>query len=157
MSKAKNLRVLTGFYALCFLIQMAGATITAGSVDTWYRLLEKSTLTPPGYWFGIVWSILYVLMAVAAWRVWKVERKLNTDAQRIWLIQLVTGLLWSQIFFGMQRIEAGLVIIVCLWALILCTYTRFRRIDAWAGRLLLPLVAWVSFATYLQAMIVHLN
>lgn len=148
---------LLGFYAVCFVVQAVGSVITATSVESWYPALEKSTLTPPGYVFGIVWTILYIVMAVAAWRIWRKERTLNSAALRIWLMQLVTGLLWTSTFFGMRMAHEGLVIIACLWMLVLLTLRRFVAIDRLAAGLMVPLLLWVSFATYLNAMIVHLN
>ena len=153
----KDLLALIGFYLPCLVVQGVGGAITATSVSNWYQDIAKSTLTPPGYWFGIVWTILYILMAIAAWRVWRVERTVRSEAQLLWIGQLVTGLLWTTTFFGMKQMHEGLAIIACLWLLIACTLRRFYKIDRLAGRLLVPLLLWVSFATYLQAMIVTLN
>lgn len=157
MSKRKQIIALLGFYAACFIVQLTGSWLTMESVKSWYPTLEKAELTPPGYWFGIVWTTLYAMMAVAAWRVWRKEGSVDTYAQRVWLSQLVTGLIWSGVFFGMRMPQEGLAIIACLWLLIVFTLKRFWPIDRVAALLLVPLLLWVSFASYLNYMIVHLN
>ncbi len=153
----KNSIALIGFYCVTLVVQFAGARITTMGVDGWYRTLTLSELNPPGIVFGIVWTILYLLMAVAAWRVWRVERALNTPAQRMWLMQLLAGLAWNAVFFGMHLAQLGLVMIACVWLAVVLTVVRFRAIDRLAAGLMLPLLLWVSFASYLQAFIAWHN
>lgn len=153
---------LIGFYALCVAVQFAGASITVQSVSGWYLTLDKSPLTPPGFVFGVVWTVLYFLMALAAWRVWRVEQALRTpllrsSAQRIWLFQLMAGLGWNAVFFGMQQAQLGLVVIAAVAIAVALCFTRFRARDALAGWLLLPLLLWVCFATYLNLHIALYN
>ncbi len=149
----RNIGALIALYLPVLCVQSYGALITATSVKDWYPTLEKSVLTPPGFVFGIVWTILYLMMTIAAWRVWRVERRFNTPALRLWLMQLIAGLVWTVIFFGMRLSHEGLAMIACVWFLIVMTWQAFRRIDKLAAALLVPLWLWVSFATYLQLVI----
>lgn len=159
MTQKKSVMMLVAFYGLCLLVQAAGGLITASSVGGWYQTLVRSELTPPGAAFGIAWSILYALMAVAAWRVWRIQSSLSSMAslcsmaQKLWLAQLFAGLAWNIIFFGMMQVQAGFAIIACVWGLAVLCMIRFSRIDRLAGRLMMPLVGWLTFATYLQGFI----
>ncbi len=138
------------FYALCFAVQAIGGYFTQTSVTSWYPTLIKSPLTPPGMWFGIVWTALYFLMAVAATRIYLRTGTWRTHALRWWLVQLLFGLLWSILFFGAREIATGLQIIVATWLAIAITLVLFYRTDKRAGLLLVPLLLWVSFASYLN-------
>lgn len=155
--KAKNVIALVGFYIPVLCVQTLGALITQRTVHDWYPALEKSVLTPPGFVFGIVWTLLYLCMTVAAWRVWLVEGRVLTPAQRAWCMQLIAGLIWSMIFFGMKCTHEGLAVIACVWGSVLLTLWRFRRIDTLAAGLIVPLLLWVSFAGYLNLVIVLRN
>lgn len=153
----RNLLALIGFYIPVLCVQTYGAMLTQTSVHGWYAALEKSALTPPGYVFGIVWTALYILMTVAAWRIWRIERRIDTPAQRMWLLQLVGGLLWTMVFFGMRLPQEGLATIACVWIFATVALCRFARIDRPAAALLAPLVLWVSFALYLNLYIAQHN
>lgn len=153
----RNVIALVGFYIPVLFVQFFGSYITEQSVMDWYPTLAKSELTPPGFVFGIVWTILYLLMTIAAWRVWRIERRLNTPAQRMWLMQLLAGLAWTCVFFGMKLPQVGLAMIACVVIAVAITLRRFMAIDRLAGRLMVPLLLWVSFATYLQLVIVMAN
>ena len=155
--KRNNILALIGFYIPVLFVQFFGSLVTSRSVTTWYPMLEKSALTPPGFVFGIVWTILYILMTIAAWRVWRIERKINTPAQRMWFLQLIAGLVWTMLFFGMRLPQEGLAMIACVWVFAVLAFLRFRRIDRLAAGLLVPLLLWVSFATYLSAFIAFNN
>ena len=136
-------------------ISVLGARTTALSVTGWYQTLIKPPLNPPDWVFAPVWTTLYILMAIAAWRVWL--RNAPRRALVLYAVQLLLNLGWSVLFFGMQRPLWALVEIVLLLAAILATLAAFRTADRWAGRLLVPYAAWVAFATYLNAGIVVLN
>jgi len=150
----KDWKALLYFYAATFAVQVGGNFFTMQSVTTWYTTLEKSTLTPPGYWFGIVWTLLYIIMAVAAWRVWRVQRQgFFSRTLQWWWAQLTLGLVWCGVFFGLRLIDAGLVIIFINWLVILATIARFLCVERMAGYLLVPLGLWMTFATYLNLVI----
>jgi len=136
-------------------ISVLGARTTALSVTGWYQTLIKPPLNPPDWVFAPVWTTLYILMAVAAWRVWL--RGAPPRALVLYGVQLLLNLGWSVIFFGLERPSWALGEIVLLLAAILATHGAFRATDRWAGRLLVPYAAWVAFATYLNAGIVVLN
>lgn len=142
------------FYGAALATQFLGNYFTMMSVRGWYVALEKSVLTPPGYVFGIVWTALYLLMAVAAWRIHRTQRQgyVSPALQRWWL-QLVLGLLWSICFFGLRNPELGFAVILLVWVAIVATIARFLCIERIAGYLLLPLGLWVSFAAYLNGVI----
>jgi len=146
---------LAGFVVACALVAAIGGWATAGAVATWYPTLAKPSWTPPSWLFGPVWTVLYLAMAVAAWRVW---RRIGwTDALTVFGVQLVLNLLWSLGFFGLRNPAIGLAIIVLLWAAIAATLVRFRRVDALAGWLFVPYLAWVTFAGALNAAVWWLN
>ena len=136
-----------------------GSLATMRAIPTWYQTLTKPPFSPPGWLFGPAWTLLYLLMAVAAWLVWKQGMgaagvKL---ALAVFLAQLVLNALWSIFFFGLRSPLAGLVDIVILWLAILATIVLFFRVSVPAGILLLPYIAWVSFAAVLNAAILRLN
>jgi translocator protein len=124
----------------------------------WYAGLVKPALTPPGWVFGPVWTLLYAMMGTAAWLVW---RTLGVYGALIplglFLGQLALNALWSYLFFGLQRPGLALLDIVALWLAILATLVNFWRAYASAGLLLLPYLFWVSFATYLNFQFWRLN
>jgi tryptophan-rich sensory protein len=132
---------------------------TARGVSTWYPTLVKPSFNPPAWVFGPVWTVLYIMMGVAAYLVWL--RGMNVDgvgpALTSFLIQLALNGLWSILFFGMQQPGWALVEIIVLWTAIGVTIWLFWRVAPFAGALLLPYWAWVSFATVLNAALWWLN
>jgi benzodiazapine receptor len=136
-----------------------GSLATTKAIPTWYKGLNKPSFNPPEWLFGPAWTVLYLLMAVAAWLVWK--RGIGATGVKLalamFLVQLVLNALWSVFFFGLRSPLAGLVNIAVLWLAILATIALFFRVSVPAGVLLLPYIAWVSFAALLNAAILHLN
>jgi translocator protein len=157
---ARSLLVLVAFVALCFAAAGLGSLVTTpqtaggGGYDT----LNKPFFTPPSWLFGPVWSVLYLLMAVSGWLVWR-ERGFSgaRTAMALFFAQLVLNLLWSVVFFGLEAPGLGLAEILVLWAAILATILAFRRTSRPAALLLVPYLAWVAFATALNAGIWLLN
>ena len=136
-----------------------GAVPTFRAIPDWYRTLKKPSWTPPGWVFGPVWNVLYLMMGLAAWPVWKSERE---DQRRrvalgVFGVQLGFNTLWSLIFFGLRSPGLALAEIVVLWRLILETVIRFYDVKPVAGALLLPYLLWTTFATGLNAAIWWLN
>lgn len=124
----------------------------------WYAALDKPTWTPPGWIFGPVWTLLYIMMGVAAWLVWKRNGfSAAKAALLIFIGQLVLNGLWSWLFFGLHRPGLAFVDIIALWMMIILTIIAFWRQAVPAGVLLLPYLAWVSFASALNFSIWHLN
>lgn len=158
LGPGRDLLALVLFVGLCLGIGALGASVTATSVATWYPTLIKPSFNPPNSVFGPVWTALYVLMAVAAWRVW---RKADRDTARgplaVFALQLAVNLGWSVAFFGLREIGLAVAVILALDLLVLVTALLFRRIDRWAALLLVPYLAWIAFATALTIAIWRLN
>ncbi|MGA8438022.1 MAG: TspO/MBR family protein [Candidatus Sulfotelmatobacter sp.] len=157
---SRNLLVaLAAFVALTFSAAATGSAFTARSLHTWYPTLRKPRGNPPASYFGAVWTVLYFLMTISAWNVWRVGDGWTDAAAAItvFLIQLGLNAAWSAIFFGLRSPVWALLEIVLLWALILTSVILFWRISTFSGALLLPSLAWVTYATYLNAGIWRLN
>ncbi len=129
-----------------------------GDFVSYYDALRKPPATPPPAAFGPAWTVLYLLMGIAAWLVWRegISRR-SAIALGLFAAQLALNFAWSLIFFGQQRIGAALLEIAALWLVILATIIAFWRVRPAAGALLLPYLGWVSFASYLNAGIWRLN
>ena len=117
-----------------------------------YGDLNRPPLSPPGWVFPLVWTILYLLMGYAAYRVETSEapKEQKKSALRIYYTQLAVNFLWPLIFFGLEWRLLALWVILLLWTLIYVTVNRFGKIDEMAGNLLLPYILWVTFAAYLN-------
>jgi benzodiazapine receptor len=145
--------------AIVFAVAAVGAGVTSPKLATWYGGLNKPAFNPPAWVFGPVWAVLYLLMAVAAWRVWEADAEAaeKRGALAWFAIQLALNALWTPVFFGLQRPVSGLIVMLVLMAAVAATLSRFYRVDRVAGLLLVPYLAWVAFATVLNAAIVGLN
>jgi tryptophan-rich sensory protein len=157
---SRNLLVaLAAFAVLTFSAAGIGSAFTARSVRTWYPTLRKPPGNPPASYFGSVWTVLYCLMTLAAWNVWRIGDGWSgaTPAITIFLIQLALNAVWSAIFFGLRSPRLALAEIILLWAAILASTISFWRISPFSGALLVPYLAWITYATYLNAGIWHLN
>jgi translocator protein len=134
------------------------ALASGGDFERFFRELRKPAGTPPPAVFGPAWTALYLLMGIAAWLVWREGVTRSTAlALGLFAAQLVLNFAWSLIFFGQRRVGVALLEIAVLWLSILATIIAFWRVRRVAGALLLPYLAWVSFATYLNAGIWRLN
>jgi tryptophan-rich sensory protein len=153
-----NRVALAALLAASAAAQGVGAWLTLRSVRTWYPTLARPAWTPPDWVFGPVWTLLYVLMAVAAWLVWRERsRGAVVGALRLYGVQLVLNVLWSALFFGMRSPGAGLIGIGALWAAIGATLVDFWRIRRLAGWLLVPYLFWVGYAAGLNWALWRLN
>jgi len=154
-SRLQSAFALAGWLALCFGAASLGAAFLPGER---YAALQKPSWNPPGWIFAPVWTALYTMMAVAAWRVWRgggfARRWLEL---RLFLLQLFFNVLWSWLFFGLQNPALALLDIVSLWLALLATLIVFWRASAIAGLLLAPYLAWVSFAMALNFALWRLN
>lgn len=158
-SLLKNAVALVVFTAMALLAGWIGSLATMPNIPTWYAGLAKPSFNPPNAIFPVVWTVLYVVMAVAAWLVWRApaDPKHRRVALAAWVGQLVPNVLWSFAFFGARSPLAGLIVIVALLAAIVTTILAFRRVSGTAALLLVPYLAWVIFATVLNASILSLN
>lgn len=145
------------FVVGCEAVGLAGAAVTDPASD-WYRALAKPSFQPPAWVFGPAWTLLYALMGLAAWRVW--PRRAEPAARSALVLfgaQLAVNAAWSPVFFGAHAVGAALAVIAVLAVLVAATIVAFRRVDRTAAALLLPYLAWVLFATVLNAAILRLN
>jgi translocator protein len=139
---------LLGWLVLVFAAAAVGSRFMPGE---WYASLRKPPLTPPGWVFGPVWTILYVLMAVAAWLVWKRYGFAGAGlALALFIAQVVLNALWSALFFGMQRPGLALIDLAALWVLIAIVTFMFWQKSPAAGAMMIPYLLWVTFAGYLN-------
>ncbi len=136
---------------ICFAAAGLGAAVTTSEIPGWYADLAKPYWNPPDWIFGPVWTLLYLMMAVSAWLVWRQAGLARAKLPlALFAIQLVLNSLWSVLFFGLHNPGAAAVEIVLLWAAVLATLITFWRRSHWAGGLLVPYLAWVSFASVLN-------
>ncbi len=144
---------------ICFGVAALGSLATDPNIDGWYAALRKPSWNPPNWIFGPVWSMLYLLMAVAAWLVWRRRGFAGASLLPLALfgIQLVLNGLWSVLFFGWHRPDLAFIEIVFLWSAILATMLAFRRVVPLAAALLAPYLLWVTFAAFLNFTIWKLN
>jgi tryptophan-rich sensory protein len=146
--------VLAAFAASCSVIAIIGARVTVPEIRGWYASLDKPHWTPPRVAFPIVWPVLYALIAIAGWRLWEApSSSLRAAALTAYAIQLGLNAIWSPIFFGAHRLLTGLVVIVSLVFAIVATIALAWPIDRLAAAVLLPYLAWTSFAAALNASI----
>lgn len=142
---------LIGFIVMALAAEAIGGWLTARSVGTWYEGLIKPSWNPPGWVFGPVWTTLYLLMAVAAWLVWRRDGWGGARAAlNCYVVQLVLNVAWSGLFFGLRNPPAGFTDIIFLWMAIAVTLVLFWRRSVWAGVLMTPYLAWVTFAAGLN-------
>jgi tryptophan-rich sensory protein len=152
----RELLALFGFLATCYAVAGAGGLLTGEGVTSWYPTITKPTWNPPNTVFGPVWSTLFTAMAVAAWLVWR-RTGLEPLAMGLFAAQLALNLAWSGLFFAARRPDLALIDIVLLLVAIALTALVFRRHSSLAAWLLAPYLAWVAFASSLNAAIWWLN
>jgi tryptophan-rich sensory protein len=148
---------LIGFLLVVAVIAGAGSLFTSMGVSVWYRQLTRPSWTPPDWLFGPVWTVLYISMAVAAWLIWKRRLPRSRWAIGVWFAQLLLNGAWSPVFFGLHSIGGGLITIALLWLAILATVGVFWPVSRAAAILMLPYLAWVTFASCLNLALWKLN
>lgn len=138
---------------------VAGSVVTRNAIPEWYGTLNKPELSPPSWVFGVVWTVLYVLMGIAAGVVWNIPvyRTKVRRAVGLFLIHLVLNFGWVVLFFGFRLIGWAFFEILVLWAVVVLMEVLFYMQSKTAGILLWPYIAWLTFAVYLNASIWHLN
>lgn len=140
---------LVGWLAASFVAAALGGFASADAGD-FYRQLIRPPWAPPGWLFAPAWMVLYLLMGVAAWLVWRERSVCRVGiALTLFLVQLGANALWTWLFFAWRFGALAFGEILVLWVLILCTIAAFWRVRPLAGALLIPYLAWVSFATAL--------
>lgn len=162
-----NLRIMIGnkFFKLiislfiCYLSASIGSIFTMPAINSWYALLNKPFFNPPNWLFAPVWSLLYTLMGISLYIIWSRGLKNKIISRLFWVfvIHLIVNILWSVVFFGFHSIMAGFLVIVVLWLMILYLIINLWKISKSASILLMPYLAWVSFATLLNYFLMILN
>lgn len=155
----KNLPKLIVSVIGCELVGFLGTPFTISAIPTWYATLNKPFFAPPNWIFGPVWTLLYFLMGVAFYLIWKQgwQKKKVRLAGMYFLAQLALNFTWSPVFFGLRAPLLGLIVIVAMWASIVMTMKKFYPLSKISSYLLVPYLFWVSFATLLNTAIVVLN
>ncbi len=144
----------------CLLIGYFSGLITQTSINTWYPEIEKPFFTPPNWLFAPVWGVLYVLMGVSAGMVWNKISTHKEDVKKALLfffVQLLFTTLWVYLFFGLKNLLLASIEIILLFLLIYETYHLFKKLSSNSGKLLLPYLAWVGFASVLTISVLILN
>ena len=158
LGTGRDLLALALFVGVCLAIGGLGGAVTASSVTEWYPTLNKPSFNPPNWVFGPVWTTLYVMMGIAAWRVWRAaDRDTARGPLALFALQLVVNLGWSIAFFGLRDPGLAVVVILVLDLLVLATALMFRRVDRLAEWLLVPYLGWIAFATVLNIAVWRLN
>ncbi len=152
-SKMHNGLALLGFLLVTFAAPAVSWFVQ--NDGPWYDALRKPTWNPPDWLFGPVWTLLYVMMATAAWLVW--QRVGFSRFLVPYFVQLALNAAWTPVFFALHRLDAALGVIVALWVAILVTLVAFRRVSMNAGLLFVPYFGWVTFAAYLNYTIWKMN
>ena len=156
-TKGRQFIGLIAWLAVSFIAAAIGAaaSVRAGS---FYTQLVRPDWAPPPEVFGPVWTVLYALMGISAWMIWRVGGfRAARTALTLFLVQLAVNALWSWLFFGWHLGALAFADIVVLWALVLATLIVFWRLDRWAAALLVPYLLWISFAAALNLAVWQLN
>ena len=146
--------------AICLAVGYLSSNVTQSSIKTWYPTIEKPIFNPPNWVIAPVWTMLFIMMGIAAGMVWN---KLETNKELVkkgllfFTVQLLLNALWSYLFFGLNNILLALIDFILLWLIIYETYLVFKQIDKRASYLLIPYLSWVGFATILTGTIYWLN
>ena len=157
ITKSRQVIGLTGWLLISF---SAGAVGSIDSVEsrTFFGQLSRPEWAPPAWLFAPAWTVLYILMGISAWLVWRVRGlRPALSALSLFIIQLAVNALWTWIFFAWKQGAMAFVEILVLWVLILCTIIAFWRIRPLAGVLMVPYLAWVTYASALTFMVWSLN
>lgn len=148
-STQKQIIGFIGWVVLCFAASAAGA-IASIQTREFYDKLVQPQWAPPGWLFGPVWTILFALMAISAWLIWRDGGfAKHKSALTLFIIQLIPNVLWSWLFFAWSKGALAFADIILLWILILATIISFWKLNRLAGAILIPYLLWVSFATVL--------
>ncbi|HCM36701.1 MAG: TspO protein [Candidatus Wildermuthbacteria bacterium RIFCSPLOWO2_02_FULL_47_9c] len=155
----KEILKLVFAIGVCQSAGLIGSVFTAPAIPGWYEQLAKSALTPPGWVFGPVWFVLYTLMGISLYLVWRKRTKEECQCATlgVFFFQLTLNVLWSYLFFGLREPLLGLVGIAALFLAILATVWQFWNVSRAAAYLLVPYILWAGFAAYLNLAIWQLN
>ncbi|MFD2908389.1 TspO/MBR family protein [Flavobacterium ardleyense] len=156
---SKSLRIIY-CVAICLVVGYLSSITTQSSINTWYPTLIKPSFNPPNWLFAPVWTLLFIMMGIAAGMIWnhlENQRELVKKALLFFTVQLLLNALWSYLFFGLNNVLLALIEIVLLWLVIYETFHIFKKIDKKAAYLFIPYLIWVGFAAVLNGSIYYLN
>lgn len=150
---------LLGYLLLTFLAAGLGSLATSGGIESgWYAGLNKPAWNPPNWVFGPVWTVLYILIAVSAWRIsLKPDSSARRQALMWFVVQLTLNAIWSWLFFGFRQPGVALAGVVLLLSTVIVTTLHYARLDRPAAAMMVPYVLWTAFATALNLSIWMLN
>lgn len=156
MNKISKILVMV---ATCLVVGYFSSMVTRSAITTWYPTLIKPSFNPPNWIFAPVWTMLYIMMGVAAGLVWDNEQQKDVVKKALifFAAQLALNALWSFLFFGLKNPTLSGLEIIILWLMIYETYSKFIKINKIAGYLFIPYLLWVSFASVLNCSIWWLN
>jgi translocator protein len=144
---------------ICLLAGYIGSYYSTPEIPTWYAGLEKPDLTPPSWVFGPVWTVLYIFMGISLY--WVLETGVKSQDAKLGMIlfifQLLLNVIWSYIFFNLHSTFFSFLIIIMLWAVLLCTIVQLFRVSIPASVILVPYFCWISFAAYLNYALLIMN
>ena len=156
---SKYLRIIY-CVAICLVVGYLSSITTQSSINTWYPTLIKPSFNPPNWLFAPVWTLLFIMMGVAAGMIWNQlenQRELVKKALLFFTVQLLLNALWSYLFFGLNNVLLALIEVILLWLVIYETFHIFKKIDKKAAYLFIPYLIWVAFAAVLNGSIYYLN
>ncbi|SFS40567.1 TspO/MBR family protein [Mucilaginibacter polytrichastri] len=160
-SQAKKFQLIPFIISLTItlVIGFVASVFTRPEIPTWYQAIHKPSFTPPSWLFPIAWTSMYIMIATAAYLVWKRRNRtaFYSFTRGIYFVQLLLNFSWSIVFFGMHQILGALVIILLLWVFIIFNLYNFSKFSRAAGWLFLPYLLWVSYASVLNFSIYMLN
>lgn len=158
-SRGRQTFTLLLFLVLALAAGGVGSVIQGSDVGGRYLALERPPWAPPAFLFGIVWPVLYVLIGVAGWQLWRTVGRVAAapSALTLWAVQLVVNALWPGVFFGVEAFWPAVAVIVALDVLVIATVATFWQRDRVAAALLLPYLVWILYATALNVAIAFLN
>lgn len=149
---------LTIWILTLMLVGSVIGSLTKNSVDTWYQTLSRSSLTPPDYVFGTAWSILYAMIAISGWFIWKAKSCPNIKLiKKLYISQLILNWCWTPLFFGYHLIGPSLICLTMITTLVTILIFKARKNISSASLLLIPYLLWLLFASYLNFYIWHYN
>ena len=146
--------------AICLAVGYLSSNVTQSSITTWYPEIKKPSFNPPNWVFAPVWTMLFIMMGIAAGMIWNQlenQRELVKKALLFFTVQLLLNALWSYLFFGLNNVLLALIEVILLWLVIYETFHIFRKIDKKAAYLFIPYLIWVAFAAILNGSIYYLN
>ncbi len=153
----KNIILLFASVTISLFAGVIGSVFTFRNIPTWYAGLTKPPFSPPNWLFGPVWTILYILMGISLFLIIIKQKEIFSKPVKIFLLHLGINSLWSIVFFGMKSPGSAFLVIIVLWYIIYYLIKTFRKIDKRASDLLIPYLAWVSFASLLNFSVWILN